>query len=192
MNKLNNKKNMKNVTKIFALVLVFISTQSFAQTLKFGHINMQELIVLMPERDSVTVKLENYAKDLDETLKGMQQEFSTKYQTYNQKSATWTAAILESKTKELEEMQQRLRLFQENAQREYEAMQQTLFAPVVKKANDAIDKIGKEGGYIYIFDTSIGSILYHSDASVDILPVAKKALGIPADKKLPVAPQQQQ
>lgn len=180
---------MKNVTKILALALVFFSTQSFAQTLKFGHVNMQELVALMPERDSVLVKIESYAKDLDETLQGMQQEFNVKYQTYNQKSATWTAAILEAKTKELEEMQARVRQFQENAQNEYQTMQQTLFAPVVKKANDAIDKIGKEGGYIYIFDLSGGAILFHSDSSVDILPIAKKELGIPADKKLPTAPQ---
>ncbi|MEG1484868.1 MAG: OmpH family outer membrane protein [Bacteroidales bacterium] len=183
---------MKNVTKILVLALVLISTQSFAQTLKFGHLNIQELVAYMPERDSVNAKLEKYAKELDETLKGMQQEFNTKYQTYNQKQATWTAAILESKTKELEEMDQRLRQFNTNAQQEYAAMQQSLYAPVIKKANDAIDKIGKEGGFIYIFDTSVGSILYNSEVSVDILPIAKKTLGIPADKKLPTAPAAQQ
>ena len=57
---------MKKVTKILALVMVLFATQSFAQT-KLGHINMQELINLMPERDSAVVKLENYAKELDET-----------------------------------------------------------------------------------------------------------------------------
>lgn len=182
---------MKNITKIFALALVFISTQSFAQTNKFGHINFQELVALMPERDSANVKLEKYATELDETLKGMQNEFNTKYQTYNQKSATWTAAILESKTKELEDMQQRLRLFQENAQADYQNQQQTLYAPIIKKAGDALTKIGKEGGFIYIFDLSGNSLLYHSDASVDILPLARKELGIPADKK-PLMPQQAQ
>lgn len=180
---------MKNITKILALALVFISTQSFAQTNKFGHVNFQELVALMPERDSATVKLEKYATELDETLKGMQNEFNTKYQAYNQKSATWTAAILESKTKELEDMQQRLRLFQENAQTDYQNQQQTLFAPIIKKAGDALTKIGKDGGFIYIFDLSGNALIYHSDSSVDILPLARKELGIPADKK-PLMPQQ--
>ena len=53
---------MKKVTKILALVMVLFATQSFAQT-KLGHINMQELINLMPERDSAVVKLEKYAKE---------------------------------------------------------------------------------------------------------------------------------
>ncbi len=180
---------MKKVKFLLVLAMGFLSIQSYAQNLKFGHVNMQELVALMPERDSAMAKLESYAKDLDETIQGMQQEFNTKYQTYNQKSATWTAAILEAKTKELEDMQTRLRQVSENAQQEYGVMQQTLFTPIFQKANDAIDKLGKEGGFIYIFDLSSGSILFHSDQSVDILPLARKALGIPADKKLPVAQQ---
>lgn len=182
---------MKRVKHLLVLALVMISAQSFAQDLKFGHVNMQELVALMPERDSAMAKLEAYAKDLDETIQSMQQEFNSKYQAYNQKSATWTAAILEAKTKELEDIQTRLRQVSESAQQEYTAMQQALFSPIFQKANEAIDKLGKEGGFIYIFDLSAGSIIYHSDKSVDILPLARKALGIPADKKLPVAQPQQ-
>lgn len=175
---------MKNITKFLALVMVLFATQSFAQA-KFGHINMQELVALMPERDSALIKLENYAKELDETMQGMQQEFQTKYQTYQQKNATWTAAILEAKTKELQEMQERLQMFQQNAQQEMGQLQQSLFAPIAQKANAAIEKVGKEGGYIYIFDMSLGAIIYKGGESVDILPLAKKELGIPADKTTP-------
>lgn len=182
---------MKNVTKILALALVFFATQSFGQTLKFGQLNIQELVMLTAESDSARVKLENYGKELEETLKGMQQEFGAKYETYNQKSATWTAAILETKTKELQEMQNRLTQYQENAQNEYQMMQQQLFAPIYKKAAEAVEKIGKEGGYTYIFDLGQGAILFKGDAAIDVTPLVKKELGIPADKKLPVAPQQQ-
>ncbi len=182
---------MKNVTKILALVMVLFATQSFAQT-KLGHINMQELINLMPERDSAVIKLENYAKELDETMQGMQQEFNTKYQTYQQKSATWTAAILEAKTKELQEMQERLQMFQQNAQQEMGQLQQTLYAPVFDKANKAIEKIGTDGGFTYIIDLSAGAVIFKGASSIDLLPMAKAELGIPASKVAPtqLAPQQ--
>ncbi|MBQ5828376.1 MAG: OmpH family outer membrane protein [Bacteroidales bacterium] len=182
---------MKKVTKILALVMVLFATQSFAQT-KLGHINMQELINLMPERDSAVVKLENYAKELDETMQGMQQEFNTKYQTYQQKSSTWTAAILEAKTKELQEMQERLQMFQQNAQQEMGQLQQQLYAPVFEKANKAIEKIGTEGGFTYVIDLSAGALIYKGANSIDLLPMAKKELGIPAEKVAPtqLAPQQ--
>ena len=182
---------MKKVTKILALVMVLFATQSFAQT-KLGHINMQELINLMPERDSAVIKLENYAKELDETMQGMQQEFNTKYQTYQQKSATWTAAILEAKTKELQEMQDRLQMFQQNAQQEMGQLQQTLYAPVFDKANKAIEKIGTDGGFTYIIDLSAGAVIFKGASSIDLLPMAKEELGIPASKVAPtqLAPQQ--
>ena len=181
---------MKNVTKFLALVMVLFATQSFAQT-KLGHINMQELINLMPERDSAVIKLENYAKELDETMQGMQQEFNTKYQTYQQKSATWTAAILEAKTKELQEMQERLQMFQQNAQQEMGQLQQTLYAPVFDKANKAIEKIGTDGGFTYIIDLSAGAVIFKGASSIDLLPMAKAELGIPASKVAPtqLAPQ---
>ena len=175
---------MKKVTKILALVMVLFATQSFAQT-KIGHINMQELINLMPERDSAVVKLEKYAKELDETMQGMQQEFNTKYQTYQQKSGTWTAAVLEDKTKELQGMQERLQVFQQNAQQEMGQLQQQLYAPVFEKANKAIEKIGKDGGFTYVIDLSVGAIIFKGESSIDLLPLAKKELGIPAEKVAP-------
>lgn len=175
---------MKNITKFLALVMVLFATQSFAQT-KLGHINMQELVALMPERDSAVTKIENYAKELEETMQGMQQEFQAKYQTYQQKNATWTAAILEAKTKELQEMDQRLQMFNQNAQQEMAQLQQTLFAPVYEKASKAVEKLAADGGFTYVFDLSAGGIIFKGATSVDLLPDAKKELGIPASKTKP-------
>ncbi len=159
------------------------SSSGFAQNLKFGHINSQELISLMPERDSAIMQLERYAEDLEETLQAMQTEFQTKYTTYQQRQATWTAAVLESRTKELQEIDARIQQFQQTASQEYQQMQQILFAPVFQKANETIQKLGKDKALIYIFDTSSGAIPYiNVDLSEDLLPSAKRELGIPADK----------
>ena len=183
---------MKNVTKFLALAMVLFATQSFAQV-KIGHINMQEIVALMPERDSAVIKLTNYGKELDETMQGMQQEFNTKLQTYQQKNATWTAAILEAKTKELQEMEQRLQMFSQNAQQEMGQLQQALFAPVYDKAKAAVDKLGAEGSFTYIIDLSAGSLIYIGENSIDLLPLVKKELGIPESKTKPTqiaAPEQ--
>ncbi len=182
---------MKKLTIILALVMVLSATKTFAQDLKFGHINLQELIALTPERDSAVVKMDNYGKELEETLQGMQQEFQTRYQTYNQKSATWTAAVLEAKTKELQDLQARIQEFQQNAQNEFSQMQQELMTPIIKKAAEAIEKVGKEQGFMYIFDLSVGGVAFKSANSVDVLPLAKQVLGIPAEKTVPTQFQQQ-
>lgn len=175
---------MKHFSKFLLVLFLFSTTTTFAQSYKFGHINSQELIALMSDRDSALVKLDKYSKDLQETMDAMQSEYASKANTYQQKQATWTAAVLEAKQKELQQIQANFEQFQQNAGQEYQQMQQLLFAPVIKRANEAITKIGKDNGFIYIFDTSTGSLPYINETqSTDIMPMAKTALKIPADKK---------
>lgn len=173
---------MKNVTKLLALAMVLFATQAFAQV-KIGHININELVELMPERDSAVIQIQNFAKELDETMQGMQQEFNTKLQTYQQKNATWTAAILEAKTKELQDFEQRIQMFNQKAQQDMQQLQQTLFAPVYEKAGKAVDKIGAEGGFTYIID--MRTVVFKGEGGIDVLPLAKKELGIPESKVAP-------
>ena len=54
---------MKKIVLLTACVLSFGAFAN-AQTLKFGHINTNELISLMSERDSALVKLMAYENDL--------------------------------------------------------------------------------------------------------------------------------
>ncbi len=176
---------MKRFSTLLVLLTCVLGSAS-AQTLKFGHINTQELIGLMPERDSALIKLQNYTQELEDTIAEMQQEYQTKYNTYQQRQATWSAAVLESKQRELIELQQRLEQFSQGAQQEYQQMQQILFSPVFQKANEAIEKVAKEQGFAFVFDLSAGAVIYFDEnSSVDVLPLAKTVLGIPAEKVAP-------
>ena len=68
-------------------------------------------------------------------------------------------------------------------QQEMQQIQANLTAPVMKACQDAIDKIAKEGGYIYVFDAT--SVVYVDPAqSVDITPEVRKALNIPEGRTL--------
>ncbi len=187
---------MKRIASALFFLLCVVGPAT-AQNFKFGHINSQELIALMPERDSALIKLQNYTTELENTIAEMQQEYTTKYNTYQQKQATWTAAVLESKQRELVEIQQRLEQFSQGAQQEYNQMQQALLSPVFQKANTAIAKVAKDNGFTYIFDLSTGALIYfNEETSVNLLPLAKAELGIPAEKvapsQLPGVDQQQQ
>jgi len=173
--------------KKFILILFFAALATMgANAQKFGHINTSELVSLMAETDSARVQLEAYQNELIEEMDAMQTEYNTKLNTYQQKSATWTAAIRESKENELREIAQRLEQFQQTAQNDLGNMQQTLMMPIYQKAQEAIDKLGKENNLMYIFDTSAGAIIYMDDTqSMNLLPKAKEALGIPAEKVAP-------
>ena len=179
---------MKKIIVIFALAVGIVLPATAQHAYKFGHLNVSELIVLMPERDSALAKLEAYAKDLQEQIETLQVELNNKLNVYQTKQATWSAAILEAKQKELQEMNQRVEEFQRTAQEDFSRMQQTLLQPVLDKAKASIAKVGKDNGFTYIFDISTGVLQYfNTDHSENILPLVKAELKIPADKVAPTA-----
>ena len=172
--------------KLILILFVAAAATIVANAQKFGHINTSELVSLMAETDSARVQLEAYQNELIEEMDAMQTEYNQKLNTYQQKSSTWTAAIRESKEAELSEIVQRLNQFQQTAQEDLANMQQTLMMPIYQKAQEAINKIGKDNNLIFIFDTSAGALIYIDDTqSTNLLPQAKAALGIPAEKVAP-------
>ena len=172
--------NMKKILLVAALAIM--SAAAFGQQ-KFAHVNFTELVQLMPESDQARATLEASSKEANETYQAMADEWNTKYQQYQQKAASWTPAIRETKEKELTDMQQRIQEFNQTVQAELQQQQQQLMAPIYQKAQEAVNKLAKEGGYIYVIDQT--SALYIDPAqSTDLTPAARKALSIPDDRTM--------
>lgn len=170
---------MKNLTKFFLIVVFLgIGMSASAQVkVKLGHIDSNELLKIMPGRDSAVAKLTEYAKTLENQLKGMQAEFDTKYQDYLAQRETLTPLIRQVKETELQEMQTRIENFSQTADSDIEKKQAELLKPIVDKAKAAIEKVAKENQFTYIFDAGVGMLLY-SDNSQDIMSLVKKELGL--------------
>lgn len=170
---------MKNYLRSsIVLVFLLIGTTSFAQNLKFGHINSQELLSLMPERDSAQVVLENYAQQLEEQLETMQVEYNNKVQQYLANQENYSDLIKQTKEQELGDLQERITNFQTTAQQDIQQKEAQLIQPIIDKAEKAIREVAEENGFTYVFDLARGTILYFSDASQDILPLVKTKLKI--------------
>ena len=170
---------MKNYLRLsIFLVVLLIGTASFAQNLKFGHINSQELLSLMPERDSAQLILENYAQQLEDQLEVMQVEYNNKVQQYLAEQENYTNLIKQTKEQELTDMQERIQNFQATAQQDIQQKEAELIQLIIDKAEKAIQDVAKEQGFTYIFDLARGTILYFSEASQDILPLVKAKLKI--------------
>ena len=171
---------MKKILLIAVMTLAAAS--AFAQP-KFAHVKFSELIQLSPDADQARAKIQTAQNEAQETFKAMYDEYQGKAQQYQQKSATWTPAIKESKERELQDMQQRLQEFDQNVQQELQQQQQQLMAPIYQKVTEIVSKLAKEGKYIYVFDVT--SVAYIDDTqSVDLTPAARAALNIPDGRTL--------
>jgi outer membrane protein len=164
---------------VLVIMVTFLGQNALAQNLKFGHINRTELIQAMPEFDSARVKLEKLNTELQNTAELLQVELNNKYETYLKESKNLTDLVKQTKEQELQDTQKRLTDFQTNAQTQMQEMQVKLFTPVTEKADKAIKEVGKENGYIYIFDLSQNQILYFDEAkSTNVTQFVKNKLGL--------------
>ena len=74
-------------------------------------------------------------------------------------------------------MQESGQQFETVIQQLVQAKREELLKPILDKVDVAIKAVGKEGGYLYIFDTSTGATLYALE-SEDVLPKVKAKLGL--------------
>ena len=169
---------MKKALKLtLAVALMMGATSLYAQ--KFGRINSQEIVMAMPETKEMQTNLETFGKELNENIETINVEFNNKLQEYQKTANTLTDAVREMKAKELEDLQRRSQEFQQMAQRDYAKKQEELLQPIIEKAKAAIDKIAAAGGYLFVFDTSAGSLAYFDEAALtDLAPEVRKELGI--------------
>lgn len=175
---------MKKITKILLVAAVLICSGNVAFGQKFGIINSQELIAIMPELDSVQIKMKAYNDEIMAQLEAITVEYNQKYDDYQAKHSTLTEAVRQLKEKELGELNTRFMNYRQVSQEEGNALQNKLMTPVIERAENAINKVAKAGGFLVVFDESVGSTVYTDKAQVtDILPLVKKELGIPADAK---------
>jgi len=168
--------------KIFLIpVLGLLSLAATAQ--QFAHVDFQQIWMLCPEADQARVTMRASSKEAQETYQSMMDEFQTKYKTYQEKASTWTAAIRESKEKELTEIQQRIQEFGQSVEAELQQQETTLFAPIMQKSKEVVAQIGKEKGVVYVFIEN--TVLYiDKSQSIDITAEARKRMGIPEDRTL--------
>lgn len=171
-----------NMKKLFVIALAALATlTASAQT--FGRVNFQELLMLAPEMDAAREAIAASQKEAEETYSAMVEEYQGKLTQYQQKQVTWTAAIRESKERELMEIQNRIQEFQQSISQELQQQQNQLTAPIQEKVTKAITDIAKAKGLTAVFDLS--QALYLDETKViDLTPDARKALNIPADRTI--------
>jgi outer membrane protein len=169
---------LKLIRKAILMVGIVLTGQGAeAQNLKFGHINSTELIQSMPEFDSAQVKLEKLRKDLVAHLDMMSAEFNGKYDEYLKNSKSLSEIVRQIKEQELNDMNSRIQDFQSAVQSQLQEKQAEFFQPVYGKAEKAIKDTGKQNGFLYIFDTSQGGLLYFNETlSTDITTLVKAKL----------------
>ncbi len=169
---------MKRLLKV-ALMMALAFTTSLAVAQKSGRVNVQALIMAMPETTAMQNSLDTISKDFSANLETMQVELNNKLSDYEQNRATMNDSVRSLKEKDMQDLSTRMQQFEQSARQEIQAKQNELLQPIIKKAQDAIAAEAKAGGYVVVYDESAGALAYFDEAVVtDLTPAINTRLGI--------------
>ncbi len=71
-----------------------------------------------------------------------------------------------------------MQIFEQQVMQEMHRLQNDLMAPVIQKAKEAIESVGKEGNFTLVQALEPTITFYYSSPAEDITPLVKAKLGL--------------
>ncbi len=163
--------------KILIAILVMAPLSLCAQ--KFAHFNTADIIPNMKEYTTAMEEMQAMQKQYEDDMKLMQDELQKKSEEYQKEQANLLENVRQRREQELNDLYTRLQQSYQDNQTALQKAQAEKMNVISEKVLAVVKKIGEEGGYIYVVDTSSGVIPFvNSTLSTDISAQVKKELGI--------------
>lgn len=164
--------------KLVLSLLMLAPMTMLAQSMKFGHVNTQEIITAMPEYTQAKTKIDALQKQYENDLKIMQDELTKKSQDYEAARDSLPETIRQRRENELQEMYQKIQQAYQDNQQDLATQSQTEMQAITTKIVEAIKQVGEEGSYIYIMDLTGGIPYISTTLSTDLTSQVKAKLGL--------------
>lgn len=139
--------------KLLLMLMLMAPVATFAQ--KFGKVNTQTIMQAMPEISKINGELEATAKQYENDLKSMQDELQRQSDAYDKAKSTMNATAQKQKETELQTLYQKIQQTYQDNQQALQKAQQEKMQPVITKVRNAINNVGKSGGFTYIFEEGV-------------------------------------
>ena len=135
--------------KILILLLVMAPLSLFAQ--KFGYVNAPSIAQVMPEFTKAQNELQTLQKQYSDEFDRLRTELEKKGLEFEQLKDSLPANILQRRERELQDLYTRLQQYEQESYQNLQQAQNTKFAEVNNILQNAIQAVGREGGYICAF-----------------------------------------
>jgi len=165
------------IKKFLLFALLMFPVLSFAQeSQKIAYVKYQDVILSMPEYRLMIDSLQKSEQELQNEINIISDEYTKKLSEFVEQQESMSESIKIRRREELNGIQERAQNFQIQAQQLQEELQRSLFTPIQNKFQKAVEDVGAENNFLYVFDSQV--MLFISPAATDATPLVKKKLGI--------------
>jgi outer membrane protein len=167
------------MNKFFILVFAFIFSSLSISAQKVAYINSQEILGSLTEVKQANSDIEVMKGMFQKKGEEMVKDLQMKYQDLQQKQAGGTLAPveIEKQAAALKAEEAKVGEFEQSSQQKIMEKSEELLKPIQDKVNKAIKDVATENGFLYIFDSGMGVVLY-ADPAADATKLVKTKLGI--------------
>jgi len=167
----------KAINLALSLVILFAANSLVAQN--FAYVNTQEILQGLPEIKEANANIETFRNQLINLGQKKVETLRGKYGELEQKQAQGDISPkqLEIEAQKLKEDEMKIAQFEQESQQRIMEKSEELLKPIRDRVQKAIDDVAKENSYSYVFDASLGFILY-ADESTDASSKVKAKLGL--------------
>jgi len=168
--------------KKYLLSLIFLFS-FLAAEIKIGYVDSNEIMSNFDEVKQVQVDLEKKQRKLESEFNELIVQLDSLQKAYDQQRLLMSTDRKQEKENEIMNMKKSAEEFQLKKfgpEGEIYRIQNELLKPVLKKIQDAIDKVGSEQGYDFILDAMTGALLYALDShnlTEDVMDELSKETG---------------
>ena len=164
---------MKQIKTLLIAAMIVLGANTMNAQAKVAHVNVAEIMTKMPAMLDAQKQLEKLSTTYDAEYKKMVTEYQDLLKKYDAEAKTVTDAVNETRGKEVQDMQQRIVAYRDNAQKELQQKESDITKPLYEKVRTSIQKIGKAKGMQYILDAASLLLADGPDLTADV----KKDLG---------------
>lgn len=143
---------------------------------KFGVVDPDQVLQALPEVTKMQEQLTEASKRYEDEFKKLQDEFDKKYTEFQALGEDTPESIKERRMAELQELNDKIQQFRNTAQQDLQRQQQTLMAPIEQKFIEAVNAVGQEGGFTFIFQE--GMAAFTGKDVINVTDEVKAKLGI--------------
>ena len=157
------------ISGILMFAVLLFSLPAGAAGLKLGYANLQQALNECEAGKKAKDTLQQEAQKLEDELGVKQEALKKMKEELDKKSAIWNQETREAKELDLkvrsQEFQKQFMEYGENLNKK----KQEVEAKIISGLRDAVEELAKKNGYSYVFERSVGGILY-APAEGDLTP----------------------
>lgn len=165
------------------LLIALLPCLVMAQTTtgKFGIVNTEALINLLPETAQVNQELKILSDRYESEIMKRTSEYQTKLSEFLTQKDSLPNIIQEAREQEIGRLQQQVQELRRLAIDDLQQQQKEKMSPIIDRVQRAIANVGDREGFVYVIDPQQGGLVYFSTTlCIDLMPMVKAELGLEA------------